>query len=88
MRSFIKRITEGHKIRAEYPYGIAFDLAADLRQHLEDGIDSVPLTLKAGPSSEKRAALEAYKKAAVAIVSQLGRLEDALADLDDAGDDA
>ena len=86
MRSFIKtqRMDEGHKIRAEYPYTIAFDLASDLRAHLEDGLESVPLTMKANDGSPKRrAALEAYKKAASAIVPLLGRLEDALSDIED-----
>lgn len=85
MRTFIKtRISEGRNVGPKYPFTDAFDMSADLRAHLENGLESVAPTIKANEFSKKRvAALESYKKAATALVPLLGKLEDALADIED-----
>lgn len=82
MRSFIRRtITEGAKPRAGYPYANAFPIAAQLREHLEDGLESVAKTKEI--AGEKKAALAEYVSAAKKIIPLLGDLQDALSDLED-----
>lgn len=84
----IRRLEEVKKPHAGYPYGNAMAFSADLRDHLENGIESVSKTAAmAGTSKKTVAALKAYEAAARKLLPMLGALEDAISDIEDADDE-
>jgi len=87
MKSLIRtrRLTEVKKPHPGYPYGNAMQFSADLRDHLENGIESVKQTAALDPENKKRAdALKRYEATARKLLPLLGALDDACSDIEDA----
>jgi hypothetical protein len=72
------------KPRAGYPFANAFPLAAQLSEHLDDGVESVKLAVDiADGDKDKIKLLREYEKIARKIIPLLGDLQDILSDLEE-----